>query len=135
MASKSIDYYVKNLSISVRQEIFSMLRDVNPSIVKKLLEKEDGYPTWKRMGIDDSAIETLLAKSMEKFSLLNNLMIENKRPPLFKSPKDTYSSAKQYVELLKEKTEEELNQEFGCSWEDYKPEEYHSQVAEAPDFE
>lgn len=135
MANRSIDYYIKGLGIETRQEIYSMLREVNPSIIKKLLEKEDDYPTWRRMGIDNDGIQMLLSKSIEKFSSINKIMTDNNRPPLFKSSKDTYGAAQKYVELLKEKTEEELEEEFGCSWEDYKPTEYHAQVAEAPDFE
>lgn len=135
MANRSIDYYIKNLGIDVRQEIFNMLRDVNPSVVKKLLEKNEDYPSWKSMGINSDEIQIMLSSCTTKFSSINKLMIENERPPLFASPKDTYGSAQKYVDLLKEKTEEELQKEFGCSWEDYKPTKYQKQVAEAPDFE
>lgn len=135
MANRSIDYYIKGLGIGVRQEIFNMLRDVNPSIVKKLLEKEDDYPTWRRMGIDNDGIQMLLSKSVAKFSSINKIMIENERPPLFESSKDTYKAAQKYVDLLKEKTEEELKEEFGCSWEDYVPTTYQAKRSEAPDFE
>ncbi len=135
MANRSIDYYIKNLGIDVRQEIFNMLRDVNPSVVKKILEKEEDYPSWRRMGINNDGIQTMLSMTATKFSSINKLMIENERPPLFASPKDTYVSAQKYVDLLKEKTEEELNQEFGCSWEEYKPTTYQKRIADAPDFE
>ena len=77
----------------------------------------------------------MLSSSSSKFSSINKLMTENERPPLFSSPEDTYGCAQKYVDLLKEKTEEELNQEFGCSWEDYKPATYKKRVADAPDFE
>lgn len=135
MANRAIDYYIKNLDIDVRQEIFNMLRDVNPSIVKKLLEKNDDYPSWRSMGISSDEIQTMLLSSSTKFSSINKLMTENERPPLFTSPEDTYGCAQKYVDLLKEKTEEELNQEFGCSWEDYKPTTYQKRTADAPDFE
>lgn len=135
MANRSIDYYVKNLSIEVRQELFNMLRAVNPSIVKKLLEKNDNYPSWRSMGLKNDEIISMLSESATKFSSINQVMIENERPPLFERPKDTYGSAQKYVDLLKEKTPEELEKEFGCSWEDYVPAKYQKQVAEAPDFE
>lgn len=135
MANRSIDYYVKNLSIDVRQDIFNMLSGVNPSIVKKLLEKNEGYPSWRRIGLKDDGIAAMISKSATKFSSINQIMIENERPPLFGKPSDTYDSAQRYVDLLKEKTEEELKKEFGCSWEDYVPAKYQRQVAEAPDFE
>lgn len=135
MANRSIDYYVKNLSIDVRQEIFNMLRDVNPSIVKKLLEKNENYPSWKSMGIKDDEILLMLSKSATKFLTINQVMIESERPPLFERPKDTYSSAQKYVDLLKEKTPEELEEEFGCSWDDYVPAKYQKQIEEAPEFE
>lgn len=135
MANRSIDYYIKNLGIDVRQEIFNMLRDVNPSVVKKLLEKNEDYPSWRRMGINTDEIQAMLSMTATKFSSINKLMTENERPPLFESPKDTYGSAQKYVDLLKEKTEEELNQEFGCSWEDYVPAKYERKVAETPSLE
>ncbi len=135
MANRAIDYYIKNLSTEVRQEIFDMLRDVNPSIVKKLLEKNEGYPSWRKIGINDEGIAKLLSNSATKFSSINKIMTDNERPPLFGKPSDTYDSAQKYVDLLKEKTEEELNEEFGCSWEDYVPAKYQRQVNDAPDFE
>ena len=135
MANKSIDYYIKNLSIDVRQEIFNMLRDVNPSIVQKLLEKEEGYPSWKSMGASDNDIQMMLAASTAKFYSINKLMVANNRPPLFAKSKDTYRCAQKYVDLLKEKTPEELEKEFGCSWEDYVPEKYERKVPEAPSRE
>ena len=124
MANRSIDYYIKNLDIEVRQEIFTKLREVNPSIVKNLLEKDDDYPTWKSIGIEDDGILQMLSKSSTRFSSINKLMTDNQRPPLFEKPSDTYKSAQKYVDLLKEKTKEELEEEFGCSWEEYVPETY-----------
>lgn len=135
MANRSIDYYIKNLSIDVRQEIFNMLRAINPSIVQKLLEKEDNYPSWRSMGINDDEIQTMLSASTAKFYSINKLMVANQRPPLFAKSKDTYSCAQKYVDLLKEKTPEELEKEFGCSWEDYVPAKYEIKAAEAPSLE
>ncbi len=135
MANRSIDYYIKNLSIDVRQKIFNLLREVNPSTVQKLLEKDKGYPSWKSMGIQDEAIAVMLSKSATRFSSINQVMIDNNRPPLFEKSSDTYDSAQKYVDLLKEKTEDELNKEFGCSWEDYVPEKYQKDDKDAPDFE
>ena len=135
MANRSIDYYIKNLSTDVRQEIFNLLREVNPSIVQKLLEKEEGYPSWKSMGIKDDEIQMMLAASTAKFYSINKLMVANKRPPLFAKSKDTYGCAQKYVDLLKEKTEEELNQEFGCSWEEYVPAKYEIKASNAPSRE
>lgn len=48
-------------------------------------------------------------------------MIENERYPLFDNAKDTYKSALQYLDLLKDCNEEELIKKFGCTWEDYVP--------------
>ena len=135
MANRAIDYYIKNLSIEVRQEVFNMLRDVNPSIVQKILEKEEGYPSWKSMGLTDNEIQMMLSASTAKFYSINKLMVANKRPPLFAKSKDTYSCAKKYVDLLKEKTPEELEKEFGCSWEDYVPAKYERKADEAPSLE
>ena len=128
MANRSIDYYIKNLDIETRQNIFSMLKDVNPSIVKRLLEKEEGYPSWRRIGLKDDGIAELVSRCVTKFSSINQVMIENERPPLFEKGEDSYGSAQTYVNLLKEKTEEELKEEFGCSWEDYVPEIYQKKT-------
>ena len=128
MANRSIDYYIKNLDIETRQNIFSMLKEVNPSIVKRLLEKEEGYPSWRRIGLKDDGIAELVSRCVTKFSSINQVMIENERPPLFEKAEDSYGSAQTYVNLLKEKTEEELKEEFGCSWEDYVPEIYQKKT-------
>ena len=136
MVNRTIDYYIKNLDMGVRQKIFTMLRDVNPTMVQKMLEKNEGYPSLKRIGLKDDNIAEMLSESAMKFSAINKYMMDNKRPPLFVKPSDTYASSKQYVELLKEKTEEELNEEFGCSWEDYVPETYQKEESnDAPDLE
>ena len=135
MANRSIDYYIKSLDIEVRQEIYRMLDDVNPSTVKKLLEKDEDYPTWRSMGFKSDAITAMLSKNAIKFSAINKAMMENQRPPLFEKPSDTYGSAQKYVDLLKEKTPEELEKEFGCSWEDYVPAKYERKAAEAPILE
>ena len=135
MANRSIDYYIKNLDMGVRQKIFTMLSDVNPTMVQKMLEKNEGYPSWKRIGLKDDSIAVMLSKSAMKFSEINKCMMDNQRPPLFEKPSDTYDSAQKYVDLLKEKTAEELNKEFGCSWEDYVPATYEKDSNDAPDLE
>ena len=121
MSNRELDYYMKNLPFDVRQEIINRIDKINSAIVKELLEKNEGYPSFKSMGYSKENVLTLLKQSTERFKNVNDIMIENERYPLFSNPKDTYNSSLEYVEILKKKTPEELLEKFGCTWEDYKP--------------
>lgn len=44
---RAIQYYIKNLPFDVRQEIFKRLGDINPIIIKQLLEKEQNYKSFR----------------------------------------------------------------------------------------
>lgn len=121
MANREIDYYIKNLPFDVRQEIFRLLDEINSSRVKDLLEKPEGYPSFKSMGYSSEKILRTLQQSSNDFRKANNYMMENERYPLFSAPEDTYQSSLEYVEILKKKTEKELLEKFGCTWEEYVP--------------
>ena len=121
MANREIDYYIKNLPFDVRQEIFRLLDEINSSRVKELLEKPEGYPSFKSMGYSPEKILKTLQQSSNDFKKANNYMMENERYPLFGNPEDTYQSSLEYVEILRKKTEEELLEKFGCAWEEYVP--------------
>ena len=141
MTIRMIDYYVKGLSFDVRQKIFTALEEVNTSKIRKLLEKNEGYPAYKSMGFTEDEIKSMLRKSVVKFENVNAIMIENGRPPLFENPEDTYESALRYVEIMRRYRQSENDSEYpsltdfgkkrewvdaliekmGCSWEDYIP--------------
>lgn len=145
MGIKMVDYYVKGLSMDARQEIYAALRAVNTSRIEKLLEKPEGYPSYKSMRFSDSDIEWELKNSCAKFEVVNALMIKNARPPLFEDTADVYGCALRYIELMRIYCESEnelampsltdfgkrremaevLIKKMGCSWEDYVPEIYN----------
>lgn len=124
MSIRAIDYYVKNLPLDVRQEIFKKMDDVNPVRVSELLEKDQNYKSFRYKGYSDDDILEALKQSSLDFEAVNNIMTENERYPLFDNVKDTYKSSLQYVDLLKRCKEEELIEKFGCTWEEYIPQIY-----------
>lgn len=121
MSNREVDYYMKGLPFDVRQEILKRLQDINSVTVKKLLEKNEGYPTFKGIGCSNESILAIIKQYAGKFRNANDIMIENDRMPFFSDPDDTYNSSVEYVELLKKKTEQELEEKFGCTWEEYIP--------------
>lgn len=148
MTIRMIDYYVKNLSFDARQEIFDALEKVNVLAVEKMLEKESGYPRFRSVGYSDGDIASHLRKKAQHFARVNELMIENGRPPLFDDPSDTYNSSLRYVELMRRYRQSEndskypsltdfgkerewvdvLVEKMGCTWNDYIPESYSNPV-------
>ena len=144
MSIRMIDYYVKNLPFDARQEIFDALEEINVNIVKKMLEKESGYPGFRRIGYTDEDIASQLRKGTLRFERVNERMIQNGRPPLFTDPSDTYESSLRYVEIMRRYREREsdsilpsltdfgkrremvevLIEKMGCTWNDYVPETY-----------
>lgn len=121
---RAIDYYIKNLPFDVRQEVYKKMKKVNPTIVNYLLERDMNYPSFRKIVLSEEGIEKWLAKSTANFEAVNNVMTENERYPLFEDAADTYKSAAEYVELLKLRTDEELVNMFGCTWEEYTPKIY-----------
>lgn len=144
MSIRMIDYYVKGLPFDSRQEIFKALEDVHTGAVRKMLEKEEGYPSYRSIGCTDEDIESQLQKGSERFRRVNELMIKNGRPPLFADPLDTYACSLRYVEIMRRYREREsdsalpsltdfgkrretvdlLVKIMGCTWSDYVPEKY-----------
>lgn len=143
-----IDYYIKNLPFDNRQEIFKALEDIRAVAVEKMLEKEEGYPSYKSAGYTDEDIAIQLQKGTVRFCRVNELMIKNGRPPLFADPLDTYQCSLRYVEIMRWYREREsdlaspsltdfgkrcemvdvLIKIMGCAWDDYVPEKYSEPV-------
>lgn len=72
-------------------------------------------------GYSDCDIIMVLQDSARDFAAVNEVMVKNGRPPLFKKSSDTYASSKRYLELLKREDEETLIKYFGCTWDEYIP--------------
>ena len=122
MADKALDYCMKGLPIGVRQKLFyHMKAEISGTMIRWFLEKEDGYPSFRSCGFSDDEIELISETYAEKFEHANQIMAENGRPPPFSDPHDSYRSAHEHAELMKERSDEELARMFGCSFADYEP--------------
>lgn len=119
--NRIIDYKIKGLSFEVRWELWKRLDNINRAMVKHLLEKPQGYTTFRSYGLTDQQIQAEVERYIERFKHVNSYMCENDRDPLFTNPEDTYASSCEYVDLLEHKKPEELVEMFGCSIEDYVP--------------
>ena len=122
VANKALDYYMKGLSIEVRQALFYQMKtEISGTMIKWFLEKEDGYPSFRSCGFSEDEIELIGETYAEKFEHANQIMADNGHPPLFSNPHDSYRSAQEHAELMKERSSEELARMFGCSFADYVP--------------
>ena len=122
MADKALDYYMKGLSIEARQKLFyHMKTEISGTMIRWFLEKEAGYPSFHSCGFSDDEIELIGESYAAKFECANRVMADNGRPPLFSDPHDSYLSAQEHTELMKERSDEELARMFGCSFADYAP--------------
>lgn len=144
MSIRMLDYYQKGLPAQVRQkELPDAFRKINDASAENMLEKPQGYPSFKRMGMDEEQIQDYLKQEAMSFKEINAIMIQNGRPPLFSEPDDTYKSSLRYFELIysyhssegKKKSEflnhgkesehvDELIKIMGCTWEEYVPQTY-----------
>lgn len=149
MSKRMLDYYQKGLPVQVRQiELPAAFRKINDASAEKMLEKPQGYPSFKRMGMDEEQIERYLEQETMNFKAINAIMIQNNRPPLFLEPNDTYKSSIRYFELIyryhssedKKKSKylnhgkesehvDKLIKIMGCTWEEYVPQEYNPEDA------
>jgi len=138
-----IDYYVKNLPFDARQEIHQALDRINPLAVKKMLEKNDGYPSYRRMGYTEENITQQLQIYIQQFQCVNDLMIKYNRHPIFADPTDTYESSRRYIEIthryghptfsgfgVKSRPKEELIKIMGCTWVEYIPKVYKEEITQ-----
>ena len=122
VADKALDYYMNGLPIEVRQTLFyHMKTEISGTMIRWFLEKEDGYPSFRSCGFSDDEIELIGETYVVKFEHANQIMADNGRPPLFSDPHDSYQSAQEHAELMKERSSEELARMFGCSFADYVP--------------
>ena len=122
MADLALDYYMKGLSIQVRQHLLHHMRsELSPTMLKYFRERDEGYPSFRSCGFSDDNIQTICESYVPKFAHANQVMEENGRPPLFSDPHDVYRSATEHAELMRPRSPEELRTLFGCSFEDYMP--------------
>ena len=119
---RALNYYLKGLSIEVKQKIFDKFRnDINAVMIKQLLEKEEGYTSFKMAGYTDENIAQVAEMYSHKFEGINEIMEENDREPLFSDPSDSYKSSLEYVDIFSLKTKEELVARFGTDLDSYEP--------------
>jgi hypothetical protein len=122
MNDRPIDFYIKGLPFDDRQEIFRRMEACLAGKMEKLMQKHIGYPIFRSLGYGEEEIARQEAKSTARFRAVNEYMRTCGRPDLFSDPEDTCQSAYEYVDLLKKVSKEELKERFGCTWEEYVPE-------------
>ena len=122
MTGRALDYYAKGLPIDARQRLFDhMDREISETMMKWLAERKEGYPSLCGCGFSDGQIRQIGESYVEKFEHPNQVMADYGRLPLFGDSHDSFRSAQEYLELMKIRSDEELLQLFGCSFEDYVP--------------
>ena len=119
MYNRNYDFYIKNFTSRLQQKLFILLQKIVPADVQAILEKDIGYPTFRRMGLKDEDIRGVIERYLEKFKMINELLIQNGASPFFSDLSDEIKCCKEYIELLKERTTEEIIKSFGCEWKDY----------------
>lgn len=120
MADTALDFYMKGLPIDVRQQLFCHMRhEISETMIRWFLERDDGYPAFRACGFSDDDIRQVGESYSAKFEHANQIMAENGRPPLFSDPHDSFRSAQEHRELMRQRSKEELVALFGCSFEEY----------------
>ena len=113
---------MKGLSIDVRQRVFDYFRnELNSITMKYYLERDDGYPSYRSIGMTDDQIQQMCDLYIPRFEHVNQIMAEYGRPPLFSDPRDSFQSAKEFTVLWELRNDEELAELFGCTYAEYEP--------------
>ena len=120
-----VDYYIKNLHPDEQRGIAGDLRD-NFNYMERdyILDQKYDYKNVLKNGLFKTVedIEFFLQGSADKFIAINNRMIKNGRPPLFKDPYNLLESMEWRDKLREYLPESECNKFMGCtSFNDYKP--------------
>lgn len=122
---RQLDFLIKGLPLKIRLKIYKKLKeDIGMKTVANLLEKDRGYESLRKLNYTDNDIAEYMAAISAKFTDVNNIMIQNRRRPLFENPEDTYECSKKYTELLRTRGAAELEKIFGATYEEYVPEVY-----------
>ena len=123
-----IDYYIKDLDPDEQRGIAGDLRDkFNYMERDYILDIKYDYKNVLKNILFKSVqdIELFLQGSADKFISINNRMIKNGRPPLFKDPYNLLESMEWRDKLLEYMPESECNKIVGCaSFDDYEPQAY-----------
>ena len=123
---RKIDFYLKGLSFDIRNTMFKKLDKINPISVEHLLEKPIGYPYFKRLKYTEEEIQRYLLDIKAHFDEANAFMIAQGRRPLFSNTDDSYLSAVEFTEIMQRRPLHNLEEEFGCSFQNYIPPQYQS---------
>ena len=127
-----IDYYIKDLCPDEQRGIAGDLRDNFTYMERKyILDKKNDYKNVLKKGLFKTVqdIESFLQGTDDEFIAINNRMIKNGRPPLFKNPYNLLESMEWRDKLREYLPESECNKIVGCkSFDDYKPEIYKKET-------
>ena len=122
MSDRALDFYMKDLPIGIKQELFDhMYRGISETMMKWFREKPEGYPSLHKCGFSDDDLQLIFDAYVPKFEKANRIMAEYGRAPLFSNPHDAYQSGVEYEETMKLRTDEEILEYIGCSFADYEP--------------
>ena len=99
---------------------------LNPLSLEHLLEKPDGYSYFNSIHYTEKDIEEYIERVKVEFEEVNAFMIEHGRHPLFTITDDLYLTCQEYFDIMKMRPLQELEEEFGCRFQDYVPRVYVS---------
>ena len=120
-----IDYYIKDLCPDEQRGIAGDLRDkFNYMERYYILDQKNDYKNVLKKILFKSVqeIEFFLKGSADKFIAINNRMIKNGRPPLFKNPYNLLESMEWRDKLFEYLPESECNKIVGCkSYKEHYP--------------
>ena len=123
-----IDYYIKNLHPDQQRGIWGDVRDCMTSRKREyILDEINDYENVMKTGLFKSIeeIKMFIGNIAERFVAINNRMMSQGRPPLFKNPYNLVESTEWRDMLLSYLPEGECNAIVGCtSFADYVPETY-----------
>ena len=107
-SKRLIDQKVSGLPFDDRQQIYCLLHAIGQRLMESLAEEKDGFITYRAIGYTDAQIASQKKKAIGRLAAVNDYMESVARAPLFSVPQDTYRSAWEYYELLRYRTQEEL---------------------------
>ena len=106
--SRLIDVRVSGLPFDDRQNIYRLVDGIGVRSMEKMVEQNDGYPSYRRMRYTDEQIELETSNTVDRCREVNEYMEKVGRPPLFNRLDDKHLLAWEYYELLRYQEEEAL---------------------------
>ncbi|MBQ8424878.1 MAG: hypothetical protein IJX17_02515 [Clostridia bacterium] len=120
-----IDYYIKDLTPDEQRGIYGDLRDLFTSFQREIInDVENDYKNIFASGLfkNNEQLEKYLKLIVNSFIKINERMIKNGRPPLFKNPNNLKESMDLRDKLIIFMPESRCNEIICCnSFKEYRP--------------